>query len=282
MQAAASLPGLHEVRARYPARIVRTNDLEWRIRDTDGGRTVLVLLPGSLGNADIFYLQLLHLASRVRCIAIDYPGAPTATLADGLAALLDTLEIERANLLGSSLAGYWLQTFGSRHHRRIKSLLLASTFRDSRDLRNHPQFSIPTLQAVNAEVLKAQTLSQLQAHEPDRLRDLQIELLRDGQSGALLRERLLAAATAPLAPLMPPGKFPLGILDCGDDPILSARTRADLALTYPRARHLTLDSGGHCPQVTRAEDFNRFIEDMLASELAGELDNGNSNQGGYR
>jgi hypothetical protein len=33
----------------------------------------------------------LHLASRVRCIAIDYPGAQTAALADGLAALLDTL-----------------------------------------------------------------------------------------------------------------------------------------------------------------------------------------------
>ena len=37
----------------------------------------------------------------------------TAALADGLAALLDTLEIDRTNLLGSSLAGYWLQTFGS-------------------------------------------------------------------------------------------------------------------------------------------------------------------------
>ena len=138
MQAASSLLGLHELRSRYPARIVRTSDLEWRIRDTGGGRTVLVLLPGSLGNADIFYLQLLHLASRVRCIAIDYPGAQTAALADGLAALLDTLEIDRANLLGSSLAGYWLQTFGSRHHRRIKSLILASTFRGSHDLRNHP------------------------------------------------------------------------------------------------------------------------------------------------
>ena len=106
MQAASSLLGLHEVRSRYPARIVRTNDLEWRIRDTGGGRTVQIFLPGSLGNADIFYLQLLHLASRVRCIAIDYPGAQTAALADGLAALLDTLEIDRANLLGSSLAGY--------------------------------------------------------------------------------------------------------------------------------------------------------------------------------
>jgi hypothetical protein len=41
---------------------------------------VLIMLPGSLGNADIFDLQLLHLASRARCIAIDYPESPTAVL----------------------------------------------------------------------------------------------------------------------------------------------------------------------------------------------------------
>ena len=38
---------------------------------------------------------------------------------------------------------------------------------------------------------------------------------------------------------------------------------------YPRARRLTLESGGHYPHVTRAEEFNRFVEDMLESELAG-------------
>jgi hypothetical protein len=76
------LPCLHEIRFRYADRIVRVGDLEWRLRDTGGGPSVLIMLPGSLGNADIFYLQLLHLASWARCIAIDYPGAQTAALAD--------------------------------------------------------------------------------------------------------------------------------------------------------------------------------------------------------
>ena len=87
------LPCLHEIRFRYADRIVRVGDLEWRLRDTGGGPSVLIMLPRSLGNADIFYLQLLNLASRARCIAIDYPGAQTAALADGLAALLDTLKL---------------------------------------------------------------------------------------------------------------------------------------------------------------------------------------------
>jgi maspardin len=197
------LPCLHEIRFRYADRIVRVGDLEWRLRDTGGGPSVLIMLPGSLGNADIFYLQLLHLASRARCIAIDYPESPTAALADGLAALIDVLNIGRVNLLGCSLAGYWLQTFGSRHPGRIKSLTLANAFRGSGDLRHHPLFSIPKLQAVHCHSLKAEWLARLEAREPDHLRDVQIELLRYGQTGESLRGRLLAAATAPLAPLMP-------------------------------------------------------------------------------
>lgn len=35
-------------------------------------------------------------------------------------------------------------------------------------------------------------------------------------------------------------------------------------------------------KASRSEEFNRFVEDMLESQWAGKLDNGNSNQGGYR
>ena len=83
------LPCLREIRFRYADRIVRVGDLEWRLRGTGEGPSVLIMLPGNLGNADIFYFQLLHLASRARCIAIDYPESPTAALADGLAALTE-------------------------------------------------------------------------------------------------------------------------------------------------------------------------------------------------
>lgn len=83
------LPRLHEIRSRYADRLSAP---AISLRDTGGGSSVLIMLPGSLGNADIFYLQLLQLASRMRCIAIDYPEAPTAALAGGLAASIDVLK----------------------------------------------------------------------------------------------------------------------------------------------------------------------------------------------
>ena len=63
---------------------------------------------------------------------------------------------------------------------------------------------------------------------------------------------------------MPAGRFSIAVLDCADDPILTARTRDAVAARYPTARRLTLPKGGHYPYVTRAKEYNRFIEGVVA------------------
>lgn len=255
--------GLRDVRARCAARTVAVAGKEWRVRDTGGHGPALVLLPGSLGNADIFYHQMLGLAPQLRCIAVDYPDAAADVLADGLAGVLDGLGLGGACLLGSSLAGYWLQVFGARHPARVAAVVLANTFCDASELRQHLLFSIPILEGVPGEVLKAEWLARLKARAPDELRDVQIELLREGQAGESLRSRLLAAASAPPAPVMPEGRFAIAVLDCADDPILAVQTRNAVAARYPTARRLTLPAGGHYPHVTQAGEYNRFVEDVV-------------------
>ncbi len=235
----------------------------WRIRDMGGESPSLLLLPGSLGNADIFFNQMLALASRFRCIAIDYPDAPATALADGLAGLMDGLGIGKACLLGSSLAGYWLQAFGCHHSDRVGTMVLANSFCDAEELRQHPLFSVPMLEAIPGEALKAEWLARLEARAPDMLRDAQLELLRTGQDGESLRYRLLAAATAGPAPMMAE-RVTVAIIDCADDPILSAGTRDAVAARYPAARRLILPTGGHYPHVVQAADYSRFVETVLA------------------
>lgn len=92
---------------------------------------------------------------------------------------------------------------------------------------------------------------------------MQIELLRDGQDGESLRLRLLAAASASPAPVMPAGRFTVAVLDCADDPILTAPTRDAVAARYPTARRLTLSTGGHYPYVTQAREYNQFVESVV-------------------
>lgn len=251
------------MQARFPGSTVRIDGRDWRICDSGGDAPVLVLLPGGLGNADIFYHQMLGLTPGLRCIAVDYPGGDGAAVADGLAGLLDHLELERASLLGSSLGGYWLQHFGARHPARVSAMILANSFCTSDELRRHPLFSVPKLSAIEGEALKAEWLAMLAARPSDEQRDVQIELLRHGQSGEVLRGRLLAAATAPAAPMMPRGQFPIFLLDCADDPILTAATRDEVAGRYPDARRLSLHSGGHYPSITQADAYNRFLQQSI-------------------
>lgn len=258
------MDALRAMQARFPCHSVRIAGRDWRIRDSGGDGPVLVLLPGGLGNADIFYHQMLGLSPGLRCIAADYPGGDGAAMADGLAGLLDHLGLARASLLGSSLGGYWLQHFGARHPSRVAAMILANSFCTSDQLRGHPLFSVPRLSAIEGEALKTEWLAMLEARAPDELRDVQIDLLRHGQNGERLRGRLLAAATAPSAPEMPDGAFPIFLLDCADDPILAPATRDELAARYPDARRLTLPTGGHYPSITQAHRYNRFLHDCTA------------------
>ena len=61
------------------------------------------------------------------------------------------------------------------------------------------------------------------------------------------------------------GQFPIAVLDCADDPILTARTRDAVAARYPSAWRLTLPAGGHYPHVTQAREYNRFVESVVAA-----------------
>jgi len=96
----------------------------------------VAFLHGLGGTRTAWDPQLRALADRFRCIAWDMPGygasAPTAELtfpavADSLAGLLDTLEIEAADLVGLSFGGMHALHTAIRHRCRVRRLVLADT-----------------------------------------------------------------------------------------------------------------------------------------------------------
>ena len=101
-----------------------------------GAGPPVVFLHGLGGSRTAWDLQLHALADRFRCIAWDMPGygasAPPAELtfpavADSLAGLLDTLEIEASDLVGLSFGGMHALHAAIRHPSRVRRLVLAGT-----------------------------------------------------------------------------------------------------------------------------------------------------------
>ena len=96
----------------------------------------VVFLHGLGGTRTAWDPQLRGLADRFRCIAWDMPGygasAPLGKLtfpviADSLAGLLDTLDVETADLVGLSFGGMHALHTAIRHPARVRRLVLADT-----------------------------------------------------------------------------------------------------------------------------------------------------------
>lgn len=103
--------------------------------DTGDGEA-LVLCHGAGGNHAVWYQQVAHFATSRRVVTWDQRGfgassrngelGPRPAVRD-LAALLDRLEIERADVVGQSMGGWCALGFALEHRDRIRSLVLADT-----------------------------------------------------------------------------------------------------------------------------------------------------------
>lgn len=96
----------------------------------------VVFLHGLGGTRTAWDPQLRGLADRFRCIAWDMPGYGASAalaeltfpaIADSLVGLLDTLELETADLVGLSFGGMHALHMAIRHPSRVRRLVLADT-----------------------------------------------------------------------------------------------------------------------------------------------------------
>ena len=96
----------------------------------------MIFLHGLGGTRTAWDPQLRGLADRFRCIAWDMPGYGASArleeltfpaIADSLAGLLDTLELDTADLVGLSFGGMHALHAAVHHPARVRRLVLADT-----------------------------------------------------------------------------------------------------------------------------------------------------------
>ncbi len=257
---------LEDFRLRHRPRAVRAGGQTWRVIETNSarGKPTLVMLPGTLGTAEIFWNQIVALERRARIVSLTYPAVDDILkLADGLAALFDRLGIETASVVGSSLGGYLAQWFAARHPGRVETLIIGNSLTDPRTV-NPARFSPDALKRAPTAMLRAIVLGAVESWaEPEPVFRRLKEILRDSGrtqiSGASLKARVLATATGTEVPppLLPPARTV--IIECADDPLIPAAAQMALRRKYPRAKLYRLPRGGHYPYITRAAEFTKIL-----------------------
>ncbi len=256
---------------RHPEQSFARDGRVWGVIDTAGDGPALLMIPGTLGRADIFFAQIEGLAPRLRVIAVSHPAS--GRLADWIAdlvALLDARGVVEAAVLGSSLGGYMAQAMAGWHPGRVRHLFAANTLPTVQGLAARPPYS-SDLQTAPIEALRAGFgggLTAWGAAHPDQA-DLVALLL--AEVGGRIPEPELRARLAVLkgAPELPPCPLPperITVIDAADDPLISPDWRAGVRARLGPGAAFRFLSGGHFPYLARAGLYTALIAARLGLE----------------
>ena len=257
-------------RKKFRPRRVRAGGLWWSAIETKGrpGGPALVMLPGTLGTAELWWNQIAALAGNVRILAVTYPRiGKIERLADGVAALMTRLGIARASLVGSSLGGYLAQFVAARHPDRVETLFVGNSLTDPMQV-NPARKSPAELRKAPPAALRAIVLGSVETwSEPEPVfAEIKRILRHSGTkliSGPKLKARVLAVATGSAVPKLAVPDERIVIVDCADDPLIPESTRQLMRRVYPGAKTYTLPVGGHYPYVTRPERYTEILRKHL-------------------
>lgn len=254
-------------------RTQRVRGLNWKLIETRAVKSgpVLLMLPGTLGTAAIFSGAMLALGEQVRLVSVTYPLIDDIhRLADSLATLMDTLDITRASVVGSSLGGFLAQHFAARHPERVDRLILGNTLCDP---------------ALSRRIVARQSVDALRAQPPRVHRDMVVNSVRSWPetdprtarlkailidsgtrllSARAIKARVMAVQAAPAVPHLDMAGERITIIDCEDDPLLPRDVQDDVVRRYPLARHVRLNSGGHYPYIVRTADYVATLKQVLS------------------
>lgn len=220
------------------------------------------------------------LAGVADCIAPDLRGfgrsgaAPTATLtmeqhADDAAALLDSLGVQRAHVVGLSMGGYAALAFAERHAARLASLVLVDTRAadDGDEGRARRSAAADRVLEVGRAVFAREMLAKLVA--PSAGRDVRARLLSTMEAtpyetivAALLGMQARPDRTKVLQELMCPLLIVCGELDVITPPDAS---RA-MAAANPQGELAFIADAGHMSPMERPREFAALLADFLARQ----------------
>lgn len=256
------------------------NGLKIAYQEQGRGTPVLVLVHGFPLNSQMWTPQLDELGDAARVLAPDLRGHgeseaapgpyPMDTLADDLAALLDTLGItEPVVMCGLSMGGYVTMAFQRRHPTRLSGIILAATRADadSEEAKGNRTATIKAvrekgIQAVVEGMLPKLMAPQTYEQRPElakQVRSILEQTSVEGAAGALegMRER-------------PDSIDILKTLDCpalvlygSDDQIMPRSAAEAMRDALPQGKLEVIGEAGHLLNLEQPEAFNNAVRRYL-------------------
>jgi pimeloyl-ACP methyl ester carboxylesterase len=205
----------------------------------------------------------------------DPDGAPADGLpgaADGLAALLDDLGIDRAVLCGCSMGGYIALAFLRRHPGRLRALVLVDTRADadSEQILRRRRAQLDRLAAEGVGSLPEELLPRYVGETSHATRPAVVEALTRmilEQDPRAVAGALRAMAARPdSTPLLRAVTVPALVVVGEEDVLAPPPTARAMATAIPGAKFAEIPYAGHLPSLEVPDELDRVLQQFL-SEL---------------
>ncbi len=209
--------------------------------EIDGDGPAVLLVHGLGGTSNFYQVQADALAGSHRVIRVDSAGAGRSPVAEGisvdshaddLAALLATLDIDNAAVVGHSMGTFVVRSLAARYRAKVNALVLLGALREPAEAGRKAQHDRAALlrekgSAAAAPGVVANALSEATRRDKPEVAAFVRELImRQDPEGYARNCEALAAATDP-GPVDP--KLPLLLITGGDDKVGPPEASTEIA-----------------------------------------------------
>ena len=261
---ASQVGSLQAFRSNNPPASLEVNGLKWEYLSTGSGPQTIVFLHGMTGSYDIWWQQIEALKDSYRVVAVTYPAAASlAKMENGLLAILAKEGVDKFNVVGTSLGGYFAQYLVSRNPERIEKAVLANTFPPN-DLIKEKNGAIGSLIPYLPEWLVMNVLRGSFAgsiYPASGNDEMTLAFLNEISAGRMRKGQVAARYACIVEKFDPPTDttIPLLIIEASNDPLVEAALREQLIDTYPTAKVVTVDNG-HFPYISTPDFYTQTLE----------------------
>jgi len=249
--------------ARIPEQKITINTRKWGVVQAGETGPALLLLPGTLGRADIFWQQIEALLGQVRILALSYPE--TGSIIDwctDIDTLLGDHKFTSTTVLGSSLGGYLAQYYAATRPQQVARLVAANTLPDLSILAQSPPYNSDIDAVPEADLMSGFT-DKLQDLEQVDLAGLLLSEVEGRIPVAELRNRLKALQGGAALPRQSLDQSNIFTVESDDDQLIPPAVRDALRAALDPKHAYVFENGTHFPYVTQPQKYTAMLTEIL-------------------
>lgn len=262
-------------RETYPTKSVYVNDVEWDYIIVGGGPETILFLHGMTGSYDIWWQQIEALKNDYRIISVTYPAVNSLEEMDkGISTIIDHEKVDKVNLVGTSLGGYFAQYLVARHPGNILRAVFANTFPPNKIIAEKNR-TIGALLPYMPEwlvlnVLRGSFASSIYPASGND--EFTLAFLNEISYGRMSKAQVVGRYRAVVEPFVAPNIQALGmsvmIIESDNDPLVESALRESLKATYSSASVYTFHNAGHFSYLNHPAEYTDLLKKFFQTPLS--------------